>query len=295
MAKTRTGEFAIGFRSGQSPWQKDTNRLIAFAQRNGFEGLDVSDWPAEQIEPLLAAGLRIGSVDLKRPWPAIMSADAKRRKQAIAAAAEHIQSVAALGIANFFCVVLPENDAAPRRENFALAVEGFGQLAAAIHGSGARIVIEGWPASPPYYSSVVCTPETYREFFTQIGSESLAINFDPSHLIRMGIDPLRFLGEFASRVGHVHAKDTLILSDGLYEYGNLQSATLAKPHAYGGHHWRYTIPGRGETPWPQLLGMLKRSGYGGLVSVELEDEDFQGSEDAEQRGLIESREFLESI
>jgi sugar phosphate isomerase/epimerase len=223
-----------------------------------------------------------------------MSADAAKRRQAVAAAAEHIRSVAALGIVNFFCVALPENDAAPRRENFALAVEGFGQLAAAVHGSGARIVIEGWPASPPYYSSVVCTPETYREFFTQIGSEALAINFDPSHLIRMGIDPLRFLGEFASRVGHVHAKDTLILPEGLYEFGNLQPATLAKPHAYGGHHWRYTIPGSGVAPWPQLLKMLHNSAYTGIISIELEDEDFHGSEDAEQRGLIASREFLES-
>jgi sugar phosphate isomerase/epimerase len=295
MAKTKTGGFAIGFRAGSAPWQKDPKQLIAFATRHGFEGLDVMDWPAEEIQPLLAAGLRIGSVDLRRPWSAIMSADAQRRGEAVAAAAEHVQSVAALGVSNFFCVVLPENDAASRRENFALAVEGFGQLAAAIDGSGARIVIEGWPASPPHYSSVVCTPETYREFFTQVGSESLAINFDPSHLIRMGIDPLRFLDEFGHRVGHVHAKDTLILPQGLYEYGNLQPATLARPHAYGGHHWRYTIPGRGNAAWPEMLAMLKKSGYTGMLSVELEDEDFAGSADAEQGGLIASRQFLESV
>jgi len=224
-----------------------------------------------------------------------MSDDSKRRADAIAAAAEHIRGVAALGVRNIFCVILPENDAAPRRQNFALAVEGFGALAAAIERTGARIVIEGWPASPPYYSSVVCTPETHREFFTQIGSQALAINFDPSHLIRMGIDPLRFLDEFGPRVGHVHAKDTLILPDGLYEYGNLQPATLAKPHIYGGFHWRYTIPGHGASPWPQLLATLKKTGYAGILSVELEDEDFHGSEEAEQRGLIASREFLEKV
>lgn len=294
MAKTKTGGFPIGFRAGQSPWQKDTKQLIAFAQGNGFEGLDVADWSADQIKPLQAAGLRVGSVDLKPPWSAIMSADSALRQDAVAAAATHIRSIVAIGITNFFCVILPENDAAPRRENFALAVEGFSQLAAAIEGSGARIVIEGWPASAPHYSSVVCTPETYRELFTQVGSESLAINFDPSHLIRMGIDPVRFLAEFGRRVSHVHAKDTLILSEGLYEFGNLQPATLAKPHVYGGHHWRYTLPGRGIAPWPQLLGMLKKLGYAGIISVELEDEDFHGSADAEQRGLIASREFLES-
>ena len=35
------------------------------------------------------------------------------------------------------------------------------------------------------------------------------------------------------------------MEDQLYEFGNLQPATLAKPHAWGGHHWRYTIPGHG--------------------------------------------------
>jgi sugar phosphate isomerase/epimerase len=294
MAKTKTGEFAIGFRCGSSPWQKDSEQLFNFARDNGFEGLDVADLPAEQIKPILAAGLRIGSVDLKRPWSAIMAVDPKRRQDAVNTAAAHVRSVAALGIANFFCVVLPENDAADRRENFALAVEGYGQLAAAIEGSGARIVIEGWPASAPYYSSVVCTPETYREFIEQVGAEAMAINFDPSHLVRMGIDSSRFLDEFAGSIAHVHAKDTLILPDGLYEYGNLQPATLAKPHGYGGHHWRYTIPGHGLAPWTKLLGMLKKAGYAGMLSVELEDEDFHGSAEQEQRGLIASREFLES-
>jgi sugar phosphate isomerase/epimerase len=254
--------------------------------------LDLFDVPAEQIEPIVAAGLRIGSVDLKRPWSAIMSADPKRRAESVAAAAGHIRSAAALGVVNFFCVVLPENDAADRRQNFDLAVAGYGQLAASIAGSGARIVIEGWPASAPYYSSVICTPETYRELFQQVGSDAMAINFDPSHLVRMGIDPVRFLDEFAGRVGHVHAKDTMILPDEMYEYGNLQPATLAKPHGWGGHFWRYTIPGHGSTPWPKLLDMLKKAGYAGMISVELEDEDFGGSEQQEQRGLIESRKFL---
>jgi sugar phosphate isomerase/epimerase len=92
----------------------------------------------------------------------------------------------------------------------------------------------------------------------------------------------------------VHAKDTLILSEGLYEFGNLQPATLAKPHDCGAYHWRYTIPGHGQAPWTKLLGMLKKAGYAGMLSVELEDEDFHGSAEQEQRGLIASREFLES-
>ncbi|HEX8234776.1 MAG TPA: hypothetical protein VF600_02380 [Abditibacteriaceae bacterium] len=61
----------------------------------------------------------------------------------------------------------------------------------------------------------------------------------------MGIDPIRFLKEFASRVGHVHGKDTEIINDDLYEYGWEQPATFKENPAFGTTAWRYTIPGQG--------------------------------------------------
>jgi sugar phosphate isomerase/epimerase len=108
----------------------------------------------------------------------------------------------------------------------------------------------------------------------------------------MGIDPRQFLADFGKRVGHVHAKDTEILPEKLYEFGNLQPATLADVIPFGGHCWRYCIPGRGSAPWSEMLAALKSAGYAGAVSIELEDRDFNGSEDGEKRGLIGSRDFL---
>jgi sugar phosphate isomerase/epimerase len=292
MARTRTGSFPIGFRRAGSDWQKNLAHVIAFAKANGFEGIDVGDVAAEEIKPILAAGLLVGSVDMKRPWSAVASADAGKRKDAVAAAAEHIKSVAALGIRNFFAVVFPDNDAGDRKQNFKLAVDGYSQLAESIAATGARIVIEGYPDSYPYYPALCCTPESLRAFFKEAGSKSLAINYDPSHLIRMGIDPARFLEEFAAHVAHVHAKDTQIIQDSLYEFGNLQPATFAQPHLYGGYHWRYCIPGHGRTPWTRLLSLLQDSKYDGIISVELEDENFNGAEANEKRGLLASRDFL---
>ncbi|MGD0541472.1 MAG: hypothetical protein ABSB33_08135, partial [Tepidisphaeraceae bacterium] len=102
MAHTRIGSFPIGFRRGWSDWQKNLANVIAFAKQSGFEGIDVEDLSADQIKPILAAGLAVGSVDIKKPWSALASADAGKRKDAVAAAADHIKSVAALGIRNFF-------------------------------------------------------------------------------------------------------------------------------------------------------------------------------------------------
>ncbi|MGD0460892.1 MAG: sugar phosphate isomerase/epimerase [Tepidisphaeraceae bacterium] len=295
MARTRTGSFPIGFRRGWSDWQKNLANVIAFATGNGFEGVDVDDLPADQIKPILAAGLVVGSVDMKRPWSAIASADAGMRKDAVAAAAEHIKSVAALGVGNFFTVVFPDDDSRDRRENFRLAVDGYSRLAESVFPSGARIVMEGYPGSYPYYPALCCTPESLRAFFREAPHECLVINYDPSHLIRMGIDPVRFLREFAARIGHVHAKDTLIMEESLYEFGNLQPATLAEPHRFGGYHWRYAIPGHGQAPWATILRILRETNYRGVISIELEDEDYNDTEAGEKRGLLEARDFLVGV
>ena len=292
MSKTRTGAFSIGFRRGWSDWQKNLANVLSFAKSNDFETLDVGDLSAEQIKPILATGLKIGSVDLKQPWKAICYADGGKRRDAIDAAAAHIKSVAELGIRNFFTVVFPDDDERDVKENFKLAVEGYSALAEAIKSTGARIVMEGYPGSHPHYSALCCTPIQLRTFFKETKSSALAINFDPSHLIRMGIDPVRFLGEFASWVGHVHGKDTEVMEEEIYEFGTLQHATLSDPKRFGGHFWRYTIPGHGVARWGKMLEMLKNAGYQGAVSVELEDQDFNGTEEGEKRGFLASRDFL---
>src|SRR5205085_622166 len=126
---------------------------------------------------------------------------------------------------------------------------------------------------------------------TAVDSPALGVNFDPSHPVRMGIDPLRMLNEFAPRVFHVHAKDTLILDDALYEHGHLQQATFARPHKFGAFAWRYAMPGKGALPWREMLGVLKEAGYAGRVSIEVEDEDVDG-EEAECAALLAARDFL---
>ena len=137
-----------------------------------------------------------------------------------------------------------------------------------------------------------CSVCGYRgRFFAYANPLALGINFDPSHAVRMGIDPVRMLWEFAPHVVHVHAKDTRVLDDGLYEHGNLQQATFATPSKFGAYWWRYTVPGKGEIPWSQLFVALTDSGYAGRISIELEDEEVEG-EDAEREALIAARDFL---
>lgn len=110
----------------------------------------------------------------------------------------------------------------------------------------------------------------------------------------MGIDPIRFVDEFAERVYHVHGKDTEIITEGIYEYGTEQPATFSKGHGFGSHHWRYTIPGHGQTRWTRAFETLKYAGYDGAVSIELEDENFNGTEEGEKQGILSGAAFLAS-
>ena len=86
--------------------------------------------------------------------------------------------------------------------------------------------------------------ETLRAVFEVVPSPNLGICYDPSHFARIGVDYKRVLMEFGSRVRHVHAKDTELLADGLYEFGCL-GQSFGQRYGYGEGWWRYCIPGMG--------------------------------------------------
>ena len=287
-ATTRTGGFRIGFRRGWSDWQKDLKAVTAYAKKEGFAAVDLGRDGDAAGGIVKAAGLAVGSVDLK-DWNGMLSPDKGKRKAAVAANAAYVQACAkALGAVNHFVVMLPEKPEEARKENFARMVESFAALAPVMEKAKATLVIEGWPGP----GALCCTPETYREFFRRVSSKAMGINFDPSHLIRMGVDPMRFLREFAPRVRHVHGKDCRLFPDAIYEFGWEQPPTFATGHGFGSVAWRYTLPGHGSFDWPAGFAVLKDAGYRGCVCVELEDENFNGSTAGEQRGLAASRDFL---
>lgn len=282
---TSTANIPIGFRRGWSDWQKDLPGVIAWAKDTGFACIDLGRDLAD-IAPLLDSGLRLGSIDLLE-WQGMLSADKGHRTEAVAKNAEFVKKA---GARNFFAVMLPEDPKLERSTNYGYMVESLNALAPSLEAAGGRLVIEGWPGP----GALCCTPETYRATFRDCPSMAIGINYDPSHLLRMGIDPIRFLKEFAPRVGHVHGKDCEILADDLYEYGSELPATFKGGVAFGSTAWRYTIPGHGGTNWSEICRILAAGGYKGCISIELEDRDYNTDQAGEQRGLIAGAQFLAS-
>ena len=285
--KTATGNFPLGWRRRNFTWERDLDGMIAWALENELEVIDLGPDADASARTVIEAGLRVGSADLA-VFGGMISADAAVRADAVARNAQYIEDCVAAGASTFFICMIPEDPSRPRSENFDYMLESYRALRPTFEANDARLVIEGWPGP----GSLVCTPETYRAFIDGVGSPNMGVNYDPSHLVRMGIDPIRFLKEFVGHVFHVHGKDCVIIEENLYQHGNLQESPFAKPYKYGGMNWRYTIPGHGVSDWKIILDILADSGYDGCVCIELEDHYYDDTEDLQKLGVLQGVKFL---
>jgi sugar phosphate isomerase/epimerase len=293
---TRTADLPIGFRRLKSNWNADLSPLLAWAKSAGFEAFDLNEATPADVAAVRAAGLRLGTVDLLS-MGRLLAKDPGERRDVIGRNVAYVRELATAGVTTFFTVLIPDDPTHKRPDNYRLAVETFAPLAQAAAAAGARIAIEGWPGPAPHFPALCCTPESCRAFLRDTDPRGVAINYDPSHLVRLGVDPVRFLEEFIAAVPHVHAKDTELFPDAAYELGVYQDSIRPDrpPHRYGAHAWRYTIPGHGATPWPAILRVLRNHNYPGAISVELEDENFNGAEATERAGLLHSLNFLRGL
>ena len=100
-------------------------------------------------------------------------------------------------------------------------------------------------------------------------SPSIAANLDPSHFFWMGMDGHKVAERIASRVGHVHAKDTIFHPDNLALNGLLDRRWPAPPEEMP---WTFGIPGRGHDLewWIGLVTALRDTPVN-VYSIEHED------------------------
>jgi sugar phosphate isomerase/epimerase len=146
-----------------------------------------------------------------------------------------------------------------------------------------RLVIENCPMEgwhpDGYPANLAYSPELWR-WMTDLG---LWLNYDPSHLVWQGIDPVAALEAFADRVLHVQAKDVEVHPDRRNHYGVFGRVIDKEPWVSG--WWRYRIPGLGQVDWARVTDTLFQAGYDGVVSVEHEDPVWSGTPDRIHRGL----------
>ena len=153
---------------------------------------------------------------------------------------------------------------------------------------GVRIGIENCPMlftkdEWPGGKNLLATPAIWRRAFADINSPAFGLNYDPSHLLLQGIDPLSPLHEFRDKVFHVHAKDIQINPGAVAEVGRFDF-----PNRW--HQPR--IPGFGDIDWGRFVAELMRVGYDGAVCIEIEDDTFGKTLDGRKRALRAARDVL---
>ena len=134
----------------------------------------------------------------------------------------------------------------------------------------------------------VYNPETLLRLRAAVG-DVIGANFDPSHLIWQGMDPVAAIRELKGAIYHVHAKDTKI-----DKYNTAKNGVLDTKH-YGlelERAWVFRTVGYGnnESYWRDLISNLRLCGYDKVLSIEHEDSVMSIDE-----GLRKAVTFLQDI
>ena len=134
----------------------------------------------------------------------------------------------------------------------------------------------------------VYNTDTMLRIREAVGPE-IGANFDPSHLIWQGMEPVAVIRALGDAIFHVHAKDTK-----MDKYNTARTGVLdTKP--YGdeiNRSWIFRSVGYGndEVYWKDIVSNLRLVGYDHVLSIEHEDSLMSQNE-----GLSKAVEMLQRV
>jgi sugar phosphate isomerase/epimerase len=118
---------------------------------------------------------------------------------------------------------------------------------------------------------VVYNPETLLKLREHAGP-SIGANFDPSHLVWQGIDPVEAIKKLGreNAIFHFHAKDTYLDHANIKVNGVLDTKHYSKVLD---RSWTFRSVGYGhdEKMWKDIVSVLRAVGYDYVLSIEHED------------------------
>ncbi len=192
-----------------------------------------------------------------------------------------------VGVVSFF---IGRDETKTQRENLDELPEVYGPLLDYAAARNIRIAIENCPMPGWQFEglpgNLAYSPDLWDELFRRLPYPNLGLNLDPSHLVWLGVDYLSAAREYGAHIFHTHAKDTEIFP------ARRARATIL--NAGEGGWWRYRLPGLGEIDWRAWVEALRAGGYDGVLSIEHEDPEWQGSEDKVKDGLLLAKKHLEA-
>ena len=168
------------------------------------------------------------------------------------------------GFPAWITTVWPPENGRLLEHQWTVAVDYWGSLAEEASRRGVNLAVE------MHANQLVYNVPGLRKLRAAVG-ETIGANFDPSHLLWMGADPLAAIEALAGAIHHVHAKDTRI-----EERAAVTSRLETIPNERTGERaWNYVAVGTGHPDgaafWTRFVDALAAAGYRGPLSIENED------------------------
>ena len=165
-------------------------------------------------------------------------------------------------------------------EGFKLLAERFNPILDVFGECGVKFALEVHPTEIAFD---LYTAERALEALDH--REEFGFNFDPSHLIWQGVDPVEFIRKFPERIYHVHMKDAVVTLDG-------RSGILSSHLNFGDPRrgWDFRSLGHGGVNFGEIIRALNVVGYEGPLSVEWEDMGMD-----REHGAKEALEFVRRV
>ncbi len=298
----------LGFVSAILP-ELSLAEILQFAAETGYDCVEVMCWPVGKASRRYAGITHIDVSDLTDNkvqeiqylvaqtgvslsglgyYPNPLDPDAEHRKEV----SEHLIKVIrgakqlGLGVVNTF---IGRNWHQTVEDNWPMMREVWTPIVNEARSCGVKIGIENCPMifskdEWPGGKNLASSPKVWRQLFTEFSDGTLGLNFDPSHLVFQHIDMKRAIGEFGKYFVHVHAKDTRIDTDALYNIGSM---------GLGWHTPK--LPGLGDVNWNEFFSALTDTGFSGSVCVEVEDRAYEKTLEDRKRALRQSYRFLQQF
>jgi sugar phosphate isomerase/epimerase len=291
----------LGFLTACMP-ERPLEEIAPWAAEHGYEALELAAWPAIGDRPFTATHVKADAFEgeAERVRKALddnglelsalayydnnLHPDLSEREAVNAHVRACIDAAAALGgvpVGTF----IGRDPGRSVAENLREAEKVFPPLVDHAGERGVTLMIEncvmeGWHPDG-YPGNLAYSPELWEWMF-ELGLE---LNFDPSHLLWLGIDPIEALRPYVERVAHAHAKDAETFPAERNRFGFFGRTATREQDPWDMGWWRYRIPGLGAVDFRAYVDTLYQGGFQGVLSVEHEDPVWGGSPELVEKGL----------
>ncbi|MCL2552067.1 MAG: sugar phosphate isomerase/epimerase [Actinomycetia bacterium] len=291
----------LGFLTACLP-QLPLDEIASWAAAHDYAALEVATWPstgsrdfeashidvtrfgereAEEVRGLFDKhGLTLSALAY---YENNLHPDEARRAEIAAHVRANVDAAHLLGV-EFVGTFIGRHPGLSVKENIALAERELPPLVAYAAERGVKIIIEncvmeGWHPDG-YPGNLAYSPELWEWMF-DLG---LYLNYDPSHLMWLGIDPVTALKPYVDRIPHAQAKDAQLDPAARNRYGFF-GRTVERNDGWDSGWWRYRVPGLGDVDWRRIVDTLYEGGFTGVLSVEHEDPVWSGDVQRVTQGL----------